>query len=163
MCSVSLPSAARKVGSSWGEMVADEEQEGLSRPSCPRTCFWLGKPLHTDVFSLLFPAGQRCFIVNGRALPVPLCLGGGGLKKHPNSGHLCSSDSQKACTQHQPSPLPKTSKQFLFKKNCPELGKLGWGRRRAGELGAAWTLPNELLAQVRGREIIFSEDGVATS
>lgn len=75
--------------------------------------------------------GQRRFIVNGRALSFPLCLGGGSLKKHPNSGHLCSSDSQKACTQHQPSPLPKTSKQFLFKK-LSRAWKVGVGEEKSG-------------------------------
>ena len=127
--SFSLPPAALKVDWSRGEMVTDEEQEGPSRPSCPRTCFWLGKPSHTDFFSLPFPAGAEALHCK-RPCSFPLCLGGGGLKKHPNSGHLCSSDSQKACTQHQPSPLPKTSKQLLFKK-LSRAWKLGVGEEKS--------------------------------
>ena len=159
--SFSLPPAALKVDWSRGEMVTDEEQEGPSRPSCPRTCFWLGKPSHTDFFSLPFPAGAEALHCK-RPCSFPLCLGGGGLKS------IRILDICVPQTHRRPAPsislllCQKLANSFSL-KNCPEPGNLGLGRRRAGELGASWTLPNELLAQVRGREIIFLEDNVVTS
>lgn len=128
-----------------------------ARPSCPQTAF-----LALSIHKLTFPAcpylgRQRRLIVNGRVLPLGAWAR--AVCKAFDSGHLCSSDSHKACTQNLPLSLPETSKHFLFKKkrkkkeDCPELGNPG--------SGGNWEQPglsrNEFFTQVRGRERFFSE------
>lgn len=134
--SVSLSPAALKVGLSWAE-TAPEEQEGPSRPSYHSHFSGSEQPSLADFFSLPFPAGAEALHCK-RPWSFPRCLGGGGLKKHPDSGHLCSSDAQKACTSISLLLCQNLANNFSL-KNCPELGNLGWGRR-GGELGAAWSL-----------------------